>query len=216
MFPQIIIICPLIYAFLREMGTFKHESLRILILQVGEVPTKVLASIARYLCSTFPNTECESKAMQIPLPWEAFDATRRQFVSSKILSKISRLQVSGVHRILGVMDVDIFFRGLNFVFGEAQLGGTAALISIYRLKPEFYGQKPNEELLFERSGKEAIHEVGHTLGLRHCPNPQCVMTFSNNILMVDAKSMEFCERCSRLVQEGIDLLFKNKGSLYLS
>ncbi|MEM3019055.1 MAG: archaemetzincin family Zn-dependent metalloprotease [Candidatus Bathyarchaeia archaeon] len=188
------------------------QRLKVLILQIGELPPKVLESIANYLPSVFPNTQCEPMAIRFPLPWEAFDALRKQFDSSKILSKISKLSIKEDHRILGVTNLDLFVQGMNFVFGQAQLGGKVALISIYRLKPEFYGDKPNESLLQERCVKEAIHEVGHTLGLTHCPNHRCVMTFSNNIFMVDAKSKRFCEPCRRFVLERMDLLFKNMKS----
>ncbi|MBS7609892.1 archaemetzincin family Zn-dependent metalloprotease [Candidatus Bathyarchaeota archaeon] len=182
------------------------QHLRVLILQIGELPPKVLESITNGLSSVFKNIKFEPMAMRFPLPWEAFDALRKQFDSSKILSKISKLSIKEDYRILGVTGIDLYVQGMNFVFGQAQLGGRSALISIYRLKPEFYGSKPNESLLLERCVKEAIHEFGHTLGLRHCPNPRCVMTFSNNILMVDAKSREFCQRCHRIALETMDFI----------
>ncbi|HVP27089.1 MAG TPA: matrixin family metalloprotease, partial [Candidatus Bathyarchaeia archaeon] len=83
----------------------------------------------------------------------------------------------------------------NYVFGEAESPGKAALISLYRLKPEFYGKKPNTELFIERSTKEAVHEIGHTLGLNHCSNPFCVMYFSNSIFETDRKQSLFCNKC---------------------
>ena len=99
-------------------------------------------------------------------------------------------------QVLGVVNVDIFVPGLNFVFGEAQCPGEAALISLWRLKPEFYGASEDRELFLERAVKEAVHEVGHTLGLRHCPRASCVMYFSNSIMETDRKRSTFCERCT--------------------
>ncbi|MEM1521389.1 MAG: hypothetical protein QXK42_07610, partial [Candidatus Korarchaeum sp.] len=39
----------------------------------------------------------------------------------------------------------------NFIFGEAQCPGKAAIISLFRLRPEFYGEEPNRQLFMERS-----------------------------------------------------------------
>jgi archaemetzincin len=136
--------------------------------------------------------------MSIPL--DAYDSRRKQFNSSRILTKISNLSKKhGFERILGITDVDLFAPHLNFVFGEAEYGGRAAIISIFRLRPEFYGEDFNKKLLVERSVKEAVHEVGHTLGLGHCDNPACVMFFSNSISDTDRKGAFLCEKCGGLV-----------------
>ena len=66
-------------------------------------------------------------------------------------------------RVLGITNVDLYVPHLNFVFGEAECPGKAAIISLYRLEPEFYGQSPNTKLFAQHSVKEAVHEIGHTL-----------------------------------------------------
>ncbi|RLI00978.1 archemetzincin, partial [Candidatus Bathyarchaeota archaeon] len=127
-------------------------------------------------------------------------ASRRQYLSTIILNCVKdyaerNRNKSTFNRILGVTDVDLYAPGLNFIFGEAELLGEAAIISLCRLRPEFYGKQPNRDLFTERAIKEAIHEIGHTLGLRHCPNPTCVMHFSLHIGMTDRKRREFCHGC---------------------
>ena len=72
-------------------------------------------------------------------------------------------------------DVDLMIPILEFVFGEAELGGLRRIVSTYRLRQEFYGLPPDPALSIERTIKEARHEWGHALGLRHCRRFDCVM-----------------------------------------
>jgi archaemetzincin len=51
----------------------------------------------------------------------------------------------------------------------------------------------------ERLVKEAVHELGHTFGLRHCDDWRCVMTSSHGVERLDVKSAEFCFLCGRVV-----------------
>jgi archaemetzincin len=88
------------------------------------------------------------------------------------------------------------------VFGEAQLDGNCAAVSLARLREEAYGMPPREDLLRERLLKQAVHELGHTFGLRHCADWQCVMTSSHAVERVDVKSAEFCAVCRKRVFRG--------------
>ena len=75
--------------------------------------------------------------------------------------------------------MDLYIPVLTFVFGEAQLSDGGAVVSAHRLRQEFYGMPTDPELLHERLLKESLHELGHTYGLRHCPDYTCVMSSSN-------------------------------------
>ena len=64
-----------------------------------------------------------------------------------------------------MVDADICAPGLNFVFGEADIARKRALISLQRLRQEFYGLPRDENLFRERALKEAVHELGHIMDL---------------------------------------------------
>jgi len=161
--------------------------------------------------NSFSGSQCSISTEILPIPKEAYNASRRQYLSTIFLQSIRDYAArnrnrKAFNRILGVTDVDLYAPGLNFIFGEAQFLGEAAIISLYRLRPEFYGETSNWNLFAERAVKEAVHEIGHTLGLRHCPNPTCVMHFSLHIGMTDRKRREFCEMCYLRVQRYVERL----------
>ena len=93
--------------------------------------------------------------------------------------------------MLAVTDRDLFIPVLTFVYGHAQLGGRVAVVSLARLRQEFYGMAPNHELLLERAAKEALHESGHTFGLVHCADRSCAMSLATNIRQIDDRQAAF-------------------------
>ena len=132
----------------------------------------------------------------------AHNAARGQYHSTAILARLQSVYSNGNSRLLGVTAADLFVPIFTFVFGEAQLKGNCALASLYRLSEEHYGLPADEGKLRERLTKEAVHELGHTFGLRHCEDWQCVMASSHSVELVDVKSAEFCEDCARAVRVG--------------
>jgi archaemetzincin len=128
-------------------------------------------------------------------PSFAFDARRGQYDSTLLLDRLPRGMVA-------VTDLDLMIPILEFVFGEAELGGRRAIVSTHRLHQEFYGLAADENLLQARVRKEVHHEWGHALGLRHCRRYDCVMSSSASVDQVDIKGEEFCEHCLLLLERG--------------
>ena len=125
---------------------------------------------------------------------DVFDPRRDQFRSDLLLERLTR-DFASETRVLGVTESDLFIPVLTFVFGEAQLGGRAAVVSTFRLRNELYGLPADKGLLEDRLVKEAMHELGHTFGLLHCHNTTCVMQTSTYAEMVDLKPATFCAEC---------------------
>jgi len=133
-------------------------------------------------------------ALPVRIPECSYSADRDQYNAEVIVEKIIKKMPIDAEKLLCVVDFDLFVHGLNFVFGLA--AGNTALISLARLRPEYYGEKKNEYLFRERALKEAIHELGHTFGLHHCHDIRCIMHFSNRLEDTDIKGPGICEVCS--------------------
>jgi archaemetzincin len=121
----------------------------------------------------------------------------------ELLVDLYRLGAPKECKVLGIASVDLFVPVLTFVFGQAQLGNRAAVLSTYRLHQDFYGLPEDEDLFFHRCEKEAVHELGHTFGLVHCRDSECVMHLSNAIEQVDQKTAAFCEVCKERWEESV-------------
>ncbi len=146
-------------------------------------------------------------------PEYAHDPQRRQYASHLILGRLQGVLPRDAVRLLALTEKDLFVPILSFVFGQAQLQGQVAIISLARLRQEFYGLAPARSLLHMRAGKEALHEIGHTFGLVHCPDRTCAMSLSTNIRQVDGKKMEFCPGCEVLIRESTKMILKRSAGL---
>ncbi len=158
-----------------------------------------LEHLAATLARTF-RTPCRIRPDMVDISF-SFDDRRQQYHSTAILQRMERAADPDA-RVLGVTSADLYVPVLTFVFGEAQLDGNCAVVSSARLADEFYGLPPNEALLRERLVKEAAHELGHTFGLRHCPDWRCVMTSSHAVERLDIKGAEFCKACRKVFANG--------------
>ncbi|MGQ9721952.1 MAG: archaemetzincin family Zn-dependent metalloprotease [Candidatus Jordarchaeum sp.] len=167
---------------------------RIVLVPIGDIEQNLLEKLKNELSIIFhPLHVTISDAISIPKG--AFNPKRRQYYSSPFLKALIKCVNSKTSKFLGITSLDLYTNGLNFIFGQAVIDGGVCVISTHRLRPEFYGQPYNEKIFLERSTKEAVHELGHSFALKHCPNPRCVMFFSNQVLDTDLKSKNFCEKC---------------------
>jgi len=131
---------------------------------------------------------------------ETYSEDRGQFFSSQIIARSTTLTDTIPGKILLITEVDLFVPVLTFVFGEAQLNGKHSLVSVCRLHEEFYSGISDDELLFQRTMKEILHELGHCFGLLHCIDWDCVMHSSQGIEEVDIKGNFYCKTCARSVE----------------
>ena len=181
------------------MGAVPLECIRSSMIQLLgiQVPGDLLAGLAVEMATAF-RMECQVRSEHLD-PAFAWDRYRDQYHSTAILQAMQPLASPGA-RLLAVTSLDLFVPVLTFVFGEAQLEGSCAVVSLHRLREEFYGLPADETLMRERLVKEAVHELGHTFGLRHCDDWRCVMTSSHGVERLDVKEAAFCGMCRMVVE----------------
>lgn len=167
--------------------------MKIILCPVGDINDQILTMLQGKLSLVFG---CKVElGRKILIPVAALDKKRRQYHATKIMAVLDRLPRTGNVKLLGVVDVDLFNESRNFIFGIADVRSGICLISLTRLRQEFYGDEVDESIFNERAIKEAIHEAGHVLGLKDCPGIKCVMHFSDTIRDIDNKGTAFCFRC---------------------
>jgi archaemetzincin len=159
---------------------------------IGETEPDIIAYLQSGLHKIFGCPISINAVM--PLPQKAFAPDRKQYLSDRFLEEL-RNHSKRKPTVLGVTEVNLYTEGLNFVFGQADPEHRTAVISLNLLRQENHGLPPDEGLLQERTLKEAVHEIGHTLGMPHCPEGACVMHFSNSLMDTDYKKPYFCVRC---------------------
>ena len=138
-----------------------------------------------------------------PEPSYAYDGSRGQHSSTLILLDAVARRPAAAARLLVLTEHDLFIPMLSFVFGQAQVDGPVAVMSLARLRQEFYGLRSNRALLLHRVRKEALHEIAHTYGLTHCSDPSCTLSLSTDIRQLDRKNGDFCASCAILVREAV-------------
>jgi len=166
------------------------------LLTVGDVNAAVMEELRSTLALSF-QLPCEILPAVLD-PVSCYHPERQQYHSSEILSRMQSHVTPDRWRVLGVAGVDLYIPILKYVFGEAQVGGPCAVISSYRLRQEFYGLAPDETLLHQRLLKEAVHELGHTFGLRHCQDYRCAMASAHAVEWIDIRESLPCEACREM------------------
>lgn len=168
----------------------------LILMPLGTVETPLLSDLSSSLHDyTATGIRIENAR---DIPDYAYDRRRRQYMSTMILERIKAVTEPSVH-VLAVTGIDLYLPQLNFVFGEAEVGGRVAIISTARLRTG--SGSTNNGTFFERARKEAFHELGHVAGLAHCADETCVMHFSQTLADTDYKSDTLCPICRNRREE---------------
>ncbi len=95
-----------------------------------------------------------------------------------------------IYYSLYVTDEDLKDERDNCIFGISDPKLRIAVLSELKLATE-------SKLARERIMKEAAHLIGHFLGLGHCSNRNCIMSYAVNVKQVDDKYPLLCSDCQQ-------------------
>jgi archaemetzincin len=167
---------------------------RVMLVPLGSVARALLADLGAAIQGALGPTAGLGPAQGSPE--YAFNKSRQQYHSSAVLRRLEHLpgRSAGVP-VLGVAEVDLFVPDAPFVFGEADRDAQTAVVSLARLKAGGDGRPVDPERLRHRAQVEALHEMGHLLGLSHCSDFRCPMFLSHSAADSDRKGSGLCATC---------------------
>jgi archaemetzincin len=134
----------------------------------------------------------------VELPAEAYYQPRRRYRAEKLLRFLDKRLPADGWRILGLTATDISTSKGAYVdwgvLGLGEMPGKASVISSFRCKKK--ARDSHHATI--RLAKVAVHEVGHTLGLPHCPNLGCLMEDALGKVATVDREHDFCTRCRKM------------------
>lgn len=168
---------------------------------LGPVPTAYTNRVTTALEASFDSVS----VIILPtkeLPRKSYYKPRNRYRAEIILDWLDKQQYSKrIHKVIAITEKDISTTKGSIhdwgIFGLGTIDGLSSVISTFRLK-----RGVSKGRLLERIRKLAIHEVGHTYGINHCPQSGCVMQdCKGSIKPVDQETGDFCSVCLQFLQQ---------------
>ncbi|MBI2396030.1 MAG: hypothetical protein HYV09_41085 [Deltaproteobacteria bacterium] len=174
------------------------RSIVVHLVPLGDVPQLDLEVAAAGMRSRAPLSISIEK--REPLPDAAKTTEKGRFSADALLTFLQKITAAPGEKVLGVTDVDIVTpkNGVaNWgVLGLGALDGKMCVISTFRMRRKWEpGGGAPEALVRERLWKISLHEIGHTLGLPHCPNAGCLMEDAQGTVKTVDSETALCATC---------------------
>jgi len=172
---------------------------KIVVVPLGEVDFMMVNRLATNIGPIFSRSVDILKGMK--MPDEAFNVVRNQSYASILLNKLERVKANLREMVLGVCEEDIYLPDEPFVIGHSDAVSGTAIVSLYRIRQEFYGLPEDESRVYGRLFKQSIHQLAHLFEMTSCRNPKCINYYSQNMIDIDNKGDKFCDICKRQLIE---------------
>jgi archaemetzincin len=174
-------------------GIAPSSPLPVALLPLGDVPTDRLHLLEREI-EAFYDADVTLLDRR-PLPRSAWYEPRGRYRADSILRFLERTVDQEWEKVIAVTAVDISATNGEHkdwgVLGLGRIDGRACVISSFRTAGK------GERMLKERLAKIALHELGHTMGLPHCPSEgSCFMKDARGrVATIDGEAKDLCDRC---------------------
>jgi archaemetzincin len=174
---------------------------KIVIVPLGESDFVELNRLAAHLAQVF---SCAVDILSgARIPEEAYSPIRGQYFAMVLLQKLELLKSGEREKILALVDEDMFTPDRAWVIGASDRIGGTSVISTHRLRQEYFGYDDEDQIVYYRTCKETVHQLGHLFGMRSCRNPRCAMYSSERMQDIDEKREKFCDNCLRRIGQKV-------------
>ncbi len=173
---------------------------KIVVVPIGEADYMMVNRLAADVGPAFTRSVDILKGMK--LPEEAQNVIRNQYYALVIMAKLERIKANSREKVIGICEEDLYLPDENYILGHDDALAGTAVVSLFRLRQEFYGLPEDDSKIYPRLYKEVLHRLSHLFGLPECRNPKCVNYFSQMMLDIDSKSRRFCDICRRKLSKG--------------
>ena len=168
---------------------------KIVVVPLGEVDFMMVNRLATSIGPVFSRSVDILKGMKIPE--EAFNVIRNQHYASIVLAKLERVKANPRELVIGICEEDLYLPDEAYVLGHADSILGTAVVSLFRIRQEFYGLPEDDMKIYSRLFKQAVHQTAHLVGMSSCRNPKCVNYYSQDMFDIDSKGEGFCDICKR-------------------
>ena len=141
----------------------------------------------------------------IDIPERYYNTSIKQYSADSLIMFLSKFLNDSIAEIVGFIHDPVFItvkekNKMDYydenLFGVGHQPGNTCVVSDFKFRTEY------KTLYYLRLRKVIIHEIGHNLGLSHCPDDKCVMSEKNgSTITLDNNGNDYCQKCKNILYQ---------------